>query len=215
MVMYQSKNAKLRNIFLTGAAVLVILTAGANAQDGMKLRDVVEEYGFGWMFGEWAATTEDGQKIQSYYKWELGGHLVSLGFQMGEFKGRGMIFYDPGEDQIVQIGVDSRGGTVKGAWDAYGDMAVAKLYYSAPDGQINKMGATHAKVDADTMKVEFYELDNDGELAEETTGTMEYKRQKKQPPKKADKKDKKKLDDASKKKVKYEPIPIKEIKVTF
>jgi len=186
--MYKPKTAKLhvnlRNIFLALSAVIFILSAGANAQDVVKLRDLVEENGFGWIMGEWTATNEQGQKLQTSYKWELDGHFVAMGFQMGELKGRGMIFYDLNEGQVVQVGVDNRGGVVKGAWEPDGDMAVAKLYYTMPDGQTNKMGITHAKVDADTMKVSFYPLGDYGELSEEPMGTMEYKRQKKEAKKK-------------------------------
>jgi hypothetical protein len=48
------------------------------------------------------------------------------------------------------------------------------------------MASVHSKVDTDTMKVEFYEMDKDGWLADEPGGKLEYKRQKKQTKKKQD-----------------------------
>jgi len=40
------------------------------------------------------------------------------------------------------------------------------------------MGFAHSKVDADTMKLELYEMDSTGQLAEYPNFTMEFKRQK-------------------------------------
>lgn len=218
--MYQSKTVKsnisLGKAFLVLSVVIIILSTGVNAQESIKLRDLVEEEGFGWLTGEWTATTEQGQTIKVIYKWELDGYFISMGFQRGEYKGKGMIYYDLNEDAVVQVGVDNRGGVVKGGWEPEGDMAVAKLYYTGPDGQSNKMGIKHANVDADTMKVSFYTLDDYDDLSEEPTGTVEYKRLKKKPDKKIE--DKEKTCDNSKQKekeAKKEPIPLTKMKVNI
>ena len=218
--MYQSKTAKLsmnsRNAFLVLSVVIIVLSTGVNAQESIKLRDLVEEEGFVWLIGEWTVTTEQGQTLQTIYKWELDGHFISLGFQRGEYKGKGMIYYDFNEDAVVQVGLDNKGGLVKGRWEPDGDMAVVKLYYTGPDGQSNKMGIKHANVDADTMKVSFYTLDDYDELGEEPTGTMEYKRLKKRPDKKAE--EKKKSGDnleQKEKKDKKEPVPLTKMKVNI
>ena len=172
----------LRSALPAVAAFLVILAAGVGAQQ--RLGDLVTMGGFDWMIGEWVATTDEGEKIHSSYKWELNKNLVTLGFKMGEFEGRGMIYYVPSEDKVVQVGVDNRGGIAKGVWDADGDKAVARLEYTPTEGEIRRMASIHSKVDANTMKVEFYSMDGDGRLAEEPRGTLEYKRQKKQADKK-------------------------------
>jgi len=180
--MNRPRFSKLRNTVLAVAAVLVILATGAEAQ--RKLADLVTEGGFDWMMGEWAATTDEGGKIHSSYKWELNKNLITMGFKMGDFEGLGMIYYVPAEDKVVQVGVDNRGGIAKGTWDADGDKAVARLEYTPVEGEIRRMASVHSKVDANTMKVEFYTMDSDGRLAEEPLGTLEYKRQKKQADKK-------------------------------
>ena len=207
----------LRNTILIAAAVLVILSTGARAQQ--NLGDILKESGFDWLLGKWEATTDDGKKIQAYYKLELNNHLISMGFKSGDFEGRGMIVYVPSEDKVFQVGVDNKGGTVEGFWDADGDKAIAKLKYTRANGQTSRMAAVHSKADAKTMKVEFYKMDSDGKLAEKPSDTLEYKRQKKQAGKKEGDKSRKKQagkkegDKSRKKQKKAEFQPIQEFKV--
>ncbi|MBN1807266.1 MAG: hypothetical protein JW837_18620 [Sedimentisphaerales bacterium] len=180
--MNRTKPAKihtvLRNTILAGVAVIVILTVGAGGQEG--LGDMVTMGGFEWLLGDWKVTTDQGMEIRSFFKWGLNKNLINIGFKMGEFEGRGMIYYDPADYKVHQVGVDSRGGVAKGTWDADGDKAVARLEYTPPDGEVIRMASVHSRVDADTMKVEFYEMDKDGWLADEPRDTLQYKRQKKQ-----------------------------------
>ncbi len=184
--MKRPKPAKIQNVLmntiLAGAAIVVILTVGAGGQQ--QLGELVTMGGFEWLIGDWKATTDQGTEIKSFYRWGLNRNLITMGFKMGEFEGRGMIYYDPTEGRVLQIGVDNRGGIAKGAWDADGDKAVARLEYTPPDGEKRRMASVHSKVDMDTMKVEFYEMDSDGWLSDEPRGTLEYKRQKKQTKKK-------------------------------
>jgi hypothetical protein len=175
-------HAVLRNTVLAAVAVIVILTVGAGGQEG--LGDMVTMGGFEWLIGDWMTKTDQGVDIHSFYKWELNRNLITMGFKMGEFEGRGMIYYDPADYRVHQVGVDNRGGVAKGTWDADGDKAVARLVYTPPEGEVRRMASVHSKVDMDTMKVEFYEMDEDGWLADEPRGTLRYKRQKKQTEKK-------------------------------
>ena len=120
--MNRPKTSKLRKTLLAGAAVLFILVGGARAQQ--KLGDLVTEGGFDWMIGRWAATTDQGDKIDIVYKWELDKHMISVHFKWPGYEHRGMIFYVPTEDKIVQIGVDNQGGSGKGTWEADGNKAL-------------------------------------------------------------------------------------------
>jgi hypothetical protein len=85
-----------RNAVLAVAAIFVILADGASAQQ--KLGDLVTEGGFEWLIGDWVATTDEGGKIHSFYKWGLNKNLITMGFKMGDFEGRGMIYYVPAEN---------------------------------------------------------------------------------------------------------------------
>jgi hypothetical protein len=171
-----------RNIFLTVAAIIFITTTGANAQQ--KLGDLVTEGGFDWLIGNWEATSDEGDKIELVYKWELDKHLMTMLLKWPGNEYRAMIFYKPTEDQIAQITVDNKGGTGKGIWDSDGNKAVLKHEHTGTDWQTNKMGFAHSKVDTNTMKWEMHEMYNSDELSDYPIFTVELKRQKKKPAKK-------------------------------
>ena len=177
----QSMNLK-QTVFVLAAGLLVC-ASGAAAQE--RLGDFVTEGGFDWMIGEWTAATDQGDKIDLVWKWELDKHMLSVHLKWPNYEYRGMIYYIPAEEKILQIGVDSKGGNGKGLWEANGSKAVNKYEHTDADGQIHKMGMIHSQAGNDTMKMEIYEISDTGQLGESPVLTTEYKRQKKQTPKEA------------------------------
>jgi len=138
------------------------------------------------MIGNWVATTDEGTQIQAVYQWQLRRHMVSTHFKTGRFESRGMIFYSPSEQNVVQVGVDNVGGSSRSIWHPDGDKAVVRLEYTQRSGETTKMEIIHSKVDADTMKVVMYGVDRSGRLADEPWATLEYKRQQQKPKDKAE-----------------------------
>lgn len=175
--MNQAGTTKIRNIFMASAAFLIIITSGAGAQQ--KLGDLVTEGGFDWLIGKWEAMTDEGEKVELEYKWELDKHLITMMLKWPGSEYRAMIFYKPAEDQVVQITVDNKGGTGKGIWEAQGNKAVLKHEHTSADWETNKMGFAHSKVDNNTMKWEIHEMYGSGELSDYPNYTVEFKRQKK------------------------------------
>lgn len=173
----------LTRTFLLLATGLLIWTSAAAAQE--KLGDLVEEAGFNWMIGRWTAATDDGQEIEMTYKWGFDRYLATVDFKMGEYAYRGMIFYVPNEQKVVEVGVDNRGGTAKGVWEIDGEKAISKSERTQADGETMRAAMLHSKVDAETMKVAVYQIQETGEQADEPWATLQFKRQKKQPPQKA------------------------------
>ncbi len=180
--MNKVKNTILTKTILTVAAIIVITTTGARAQQ--KLGDLVTEGGFDWLVGNWEATSNEGDKIELVYKWELDKHLMTMLLKFADNEYRAMIFYKPTEDQVVQITVDNQGGTGKGIWEADGNKAVLKHEHIGADWQTNKMGFAHSKVDANTMKWDIHEMYSSDELSSYPNFTVEFKRQKKKAAKK-------------------------------
>ena len=162
-----------KTVFLV-TAVLVIWAGSAAAQQ--SLRDIAKEYGCDWLVGRWTATTDDGTEIQLVYKWELDGHLITVDLKMGEYASRGMIFYVPGEEKATAVSVDNRGGRSKGTWEAQDGKFVSKSECVDAEGNVQKSATVYSKVDAKTIKIALYGLDQDGELNDESWFTMDFKR---------------------------------------
>lgn len=166
----------MRGISLTIVVLLVACAIPAAAQQ--KLGDLVYEGGYDWILGKWVATTDEGDKIEFEYKWGLDKHVILIDLKMREFKLHGMIMFVPSKEEIVQVSADNRGGTWKGTWrDDYGQ-AVNRMENTSADGETMKAEIVHSKVDADTMKVAMYAVDDSGYRASEAWGTLNYKRQK-------------------------------------
>jgi len=185
--MNQTKTTKLsvicKRAVVALAAGLVIFSSGSTAQE--KLGDLVTEGGFDWMIGAWTGTTDQGDKIDVVWKWDLDKHMLSVSVKWPNYEYRGMIFYVPSEDKITQIGVDNRGGNGKGTWSAEGNKAVNRYEHTGADGEINRMGMVHSRLDDSTMKVEVYEVSSDGTFSQSPAFTTQYKRQKEQATQKA------------------------------
>jgi hypothetical protein len=171
-----------RKMLFAVAAILVISATGAMAQGNLGY--LVSEGGFDWMMAKWEATTDEGDKVELEYKWELNKNLIMMRLKWPDFEYRGMIFFVPAKEEVVQVGVDNSGGNGKGTWEAVGGKAVLKHEHTGPYGEINRMGFAHSRADAETMKMEIYEMSSEGELGEEPGITMEFKRQKPEAPKK-------------------------------
>jgi len=166
-------------------AAAIPVTAVQAQEEQTKLGDVIGEYGFNWMIGRWEASTDEGQKITIQYRWALDKNVVLVNFQMGEYAMQGMIFFKPMEEEVVQISADNRGGHSKVAWQPEGDKAVAKYEFTSAAGEVRKMAITHTKVDRKTFQAEMFAIDEFGDLAEKPWGTLEYKRVRRSPTKKA------------------------------
>ena len=165
----------LRKTLLLLGAIFVVWAGQANAQQ--SLGDLVTEAGLDWMIGRWVAKTDEGDKLQLTYRWQIEKHLVTILLKTPDFQYHGMIFYVPAKEEVVQVGVDNRGGSGKGVWEPDGDKAIMKIEHTGTDGETQRMALVHSKVNPETMKMEMYTLDSTGELADEPWATLEFKRQ--------------------------------------
>jgi len=170
---------------LWATAILVIWSGSAVAQQ--SFRDLAKEYGADWLAGRWVATTDDGTEIQLVYRWELDGHLLSVDLKMGEYVSRGMIFFVPDEEKVIQVGVDNRGGRSKGTWEEQDGKLISKSENIDAEGNVQKSAAVFSKVDAKTVKIALYGVDQYDELNDESWGSLDFKRQVEKAVKKTDK----------------------------
>jgi len=173
-------------IVLWAMAILFVLAGSSVAQQ--SFRDLAREYGADWVVGRWAATTDDGTEIQVVYSWELEGHLLTVELKMGEYVSRGMIFFIPAEEKVIQISVDNRGGRSKGTWEEQDGKLVSTSERVDAEGNVQKSAVVYSKVDAKTIKIALYGLDQDDELNDEPWGSLDFKRQVRKTTKKTDSK---------------------------
>ncbi len=170
---------------LWAAAILIICSGSAVAQQ--SFRDLAQEYGVDWLAGRWTATTDDGTEVQLVYRWELKGHLLSVELKVGEYVSRGMIFFIPGEEKVIQVGVDNMGGRSKGPWEEQDGKLVSKSERIDAEGNVQKSATVYTKVDAKTIKIALYGVDQYDELNDEPWGSWDFKRQVSKTTKKTDK----------------------------
>lgn len=178
--MNEPTNAKVKVSLLKTLVLLtaVVLIGSGSVTGQQSLRDLATEYGYDWLAGRWTATTNEGATILLVYKWELNGHLMTVDFKMGEYASRGMIFNVPGEEKANQVSVDNRGGRSKATWKAREDgTLVSKSERVNADGNKRKSAAVYSNLDARTMKIAIYGLNEDGELNDEPWFSMDLKRQ--------------------------------------
>ena len=157
-------------------AILIIWSSSAAARQ--SLRDLNKEYGVDLLAGRWTAKIDDAITILLVYKWELNGHLMTVDLKMGEYASRGMIFYAPDGEKVTQVSVDNMGSRSKGTFGAWDDgTLVSKSEHVDAEGKVRKSATIYKKVDAKTMKIALYGLNENGELNDEPWFTTDFKRQ--------------------------------------
>jgi hypothetical protein len=143
-----------------------------------SLKNIVEQEGFGWIIGNWKATTDDGTEMLLSYQWAVKGHTIVSSFKMGDMSSLGMIYLDMEAEQAKQISVDSRGRASKATWEPRYDKAISKTTMADEYGQVTDVGIVYSKVNDTTIHVELYELDN-GELSDSPAFEIDFKKVKK------------------------------------
>lgn len=164
----------IKSLLLLGLGLLVVSTAPAAAQQ--SIGELVTDYGYDWLIGKWAATTDDWETVELEYKWGLDRHAILVDFKMGDFKYHGMIVFVPSREEVVQLGVDNKGGLWNGTWsDDYSGVAHS-MENTKMDGTKAKSEMVHSKVDSNSMKIGVYGVDSYGYRGQ-SMGTLNMKRQ--------------------------------------
>jgi len=171
----------LRKVLLATAVTMMIVTTATSAQD--TLGDLVQQTGCDWMAGKWAGQSDDGQKYQIEYKWEIERHIMSIHFKGFDYEYHGIIYYKAEDEEVVQVGVDNKGGYGKGVWEAEYGTARLRSEHTGEYGEISRTGFIYSKADNDTMKTAVYKMDQYGTFDSEPEYTLEFKRQKDAPKK--------------------------------
>ena len=164
-------------ILLAATIGMLAWTSAASAQE--SLGEAVQMTGCDYLIGKWAGETPEGEKYAIEYKWALKDHVISMHFKGFDFEYHGIIYFDADKQEVVQIGVDSRGRTAKATWMAEYGEATMRSESKDEYGDVSRMGLVFNRVDAQTMKSKVYGVSEYGGLSGEPIATLEYKRQKK------------------------------------
>jgi len=168
----------LRNILLVTTVSLMVLASAASAQE--TLGDLVQQTGCDWMAGKWVGQSDEGEKYQIEYKWEIERHVMSVHFKGFDYEYHGIIYYKAEDEEVIQVGVDNKGGYGKGVWEA---TARFRSEHRDEYGEISRTGFIYSKSNNDTMKAAVYRMDQYGAFDQEPRYTLEFKRQKEAPKK--------------------------------
>jgi hypothetical protein len=141
-----------------------------------KLGDLVTESGFDWVIGKWVGQVEE-QKVELEWKWALDKHIMLVEVKAGEYRSHSMIMYVASRDEVIEVGADNQGGTERGRWSAEGDDAVVRSEETNVYGQVEKSEGVVSKMDADTMKITLYGVDENDNRATESLWALTLKRQ--------------------------------------
>lgn len=162
---------------LSITVLLTVLACPAVAQQ--KLGDILSQVGYDSIIGKWTATDDSGNVYNLEYKWILDKHAISVMFKAGGMQYQGMIMFIPYNEQVIQVGADNKGGTIKGSWSEDWDGAAHRMEKEKADGSVEKIEHVHIMVDKDAFKVKEYTIEANGWRASQPRGELTFKRQKK------------------------------------
>jgi uncharacterized protein (TIGR03067 family) len=166
----------MKSVFVVALVVLAVSAIPAGAQD--KLGDLVAQYGYDWLVGKWAATTDNGQQVELEYKWILDKCAMCVNVVIGDFKYHGLIMFVPSREEVIQTGADNMGATWTGTWTEDYEGAVNRNQRLEADGTAQTMDMVYTKVDNNSFKVKEYAVEDGGYRASEARGELTFKRQK-------------------------------------
>jgi hypothetical protein len=168
---------KVKTTLIAITALLALLACPAIAQQ--SLGDILSQVGYDSMIGKWTATDDSGNTCKLEYKWILDRHAIAVNFKAGRMQYQGMIMFVPYSEQVIQIGADNNGGTLKGNWSEDYDGAAHRIEHEKADGTVEKIEHVHIMVDKDTFKVKEYAIESNGWRASQPRGELTFKREKK------------------------------------
>lgn len=151
----------------------VVLPAWSQNLGGM-----IRETRVDWLAGNWVGQTDQGDRLELSYAWELPSALILQKFKAPDREGRAMIFVDPVSNKVVHQEVGSDGSVGKGEWTAEEGKATLRYTGQTPEGETRRMGFVMRRIDADTMEVEVREWRSDGVLGDTPWATLRFRRQK-------------------------------------
>jgi hypothetical protein len=155
-------------------AISGLLTT-AHAQK--SLAEVATEAGVDWLLGQWQSDS-NGDVLALSFKAELDKHVIIVNYKDRRSETMGMILLEPGTMEPKYYAGDNLGGAGTGEWSAEDNKAILKHKHTDIDGKITKLGFTFTKVNADSMEVKIFALNDQNEMGSEARSNTTFQRKK-------------------------------------
>ena len=147
-------------------------------QAQQNLGELVAEAGVDWMIGQWQFTTDNGDDLILEFGADLDKHMGTVRYKDQRTESKGIVLLDPSSKEVKYYSVNNRGAFGTGTWTVEDNKAVLKFKQTDADGATMRMGLAFAKVDANTMEVQIFELGDSDKLGDEARFTAKFKRKK-------------------------------------
>jgi len=151
----------------------------ATLQAQQTLADLVAEVGGEWLVGDWVGYSDNGDELVQTIHWDLDKHVIAIHFKTPRFEIKSMTAVDPTSGNVKYIGFSNRGGALTGTWQEESGWPLLRVKAVNQDGQTWKGALLFQRVDDNTMKIEIFRVDEDGELIYPARTSTEFKRKKK------------------------------------
>ena len=159
--------------------IVIVLTAILASAAVSHAQTKLEDKGglLGRLIGDWVSTMDDGRTFSLSLKWGLNKHVVISSFDIaGQYSGFGLTCHDPTKAKIVHTGIDSIGGLTRGFCQVDDDKAMWKINYVGPNSERCNMAVVYTPVGAERLKIEYYDMDENGEFAGQPQSTKNFQR---------------------------------------
>jgi hypothetical protein len=160
---------------LTLATVLAFgLSLAARAQP--SLAGLVDEANYGWVFGQWKATTDSGSPITLKVSWDLDRKVAVLHITTEDMESKGYTVLAPGAENPTYFAADNRGSVSRGEWNYEGGDLVLRLETSRPDDSPMKWAAVFTGSPSAGLEVRMHGVESWGGLSYPARWSMKFKK---------------------------------------
>ena len=160
---------------LTLAGFLALgLSLAARAQN--SLAALVEETNYGWMFGQWKATTDNGSVVSLNMTWDLNQKVAVLHLRTDDMESKGYTVLVPGTENPTYFAVDDRGSVSRGDWNYEGGDLVLRLETSRPNESPMKWAAVFTGGPSVGLEVRMHGLESWGGLSYPARWSLKLKK---------------------------------------
>ncbi len=117
------------------------------------LGDVLREYGFEQVIGDWIDAETRGKKLKVTYAWRFEEHLVEISTWSPHEQTTAFMGLNARTGDVYHVGATSRGGGSRGKWDVVDGDAVLALEFTGGRGEQGSMRIRHHPEDDNTILI--------------------------------------------------------------